>query len=156
MAGVARPDWIDAALAVMQTDQSDLVALLARHGTRACTDITGFGLLGHLSEMLGPQGVVELDPAAIPAFAGALELLERGFASTLAPSNASALARLEPEGAVRLAAGGSAATLQLLIDPQTCGPLLAALPAATAPSALAELRSCGFPQAALIGRVQAS
>jgi len=156
MAGVARPAWIDAALAVMQTDQSDLVALLARHGTRACTDITGFGLLGHLSEMLGPQGVVELDPAAIPAFAGALELLERGFASTLAPSNASALARLQPEGAVRLAAGGSAATLQLLIDPQTCGPLLAALPAATAPSALAELRSCGFPQAALIGRVQAS
>ena len=155
MAGAARPAWIDAALEEMQVDQSVLVARLARHGARACTDITGFGLLGHLGEMLGSDTTVELDPATIPAFAGALELLEQGFASTLAPSNAAALALLEPSGPVRLAAEASAASLQLLIDPQTCGPLLAALPEAAAQEALAELRSSGFPQAAVIGRVQA-
>jgi selenide,water dikinase len=154
MAGAARPAWIDAALASMQGDQSVLVDLLARHGTRACTDITGFGLLGHLGEMLGPCLMVELDSAAIPSHAGALELLQRGFASSLAPSNAAALALLEPEGPVRLAGNASAAELQLLIDPQTCGPLLAALPAAAAPAVLADLRRCGFAQAALIGRVQ--
>jgi selenide,water dikinase len=154
MAGAARPAWIDAALAGMQGDQSVLVELLARHGTRACTDITGFGLLGHLGEMLGPGLMVELDPAAIPRYAGALALLERGFASSLAPSNAAALALLDPQGPVRLAGHASAAELQLLIDPQTCGPLLAALPAATAPAALADLRRRGFAQAALIGRVQ--
>jgi len=42
---------------------------------------------------------------------------------------------------------------QLLIDPQTCGPLLAALPAAAAPAALAALHNAGFAEAALIGRV---
>ena len=156
MAGAARPAWIDAALDVMQADQSALVPLLAQHGTRACTDVTGFGLLGHLGEMLGPDVVVELDPTAIPALAGALELLEQGFASTLAPSNAAALALLEPDGPVQFPGGGAAASLQqLLIDPQTCGPLLAAVPVAAAPAALTALRRCGFPQAALIGRVQA-
>ncbi|MFM7652923.1 MAG: selenide, water dikinase SelD [Vulcanococcus sp.] len=155
MAAAARPAWIDAALDVMQTDQSALVELLARHGTLACTDITGFGLLGHLGEMLGPDVAVELDPDTVPALAGALELLEQGFASTLAPSNAAALELLEPEGPVRLTGSVSAARLQLLIDPQTCGPLLAALPATAAPAALADLHCSGFPQAALIGRVQA-
>ena len=109
----------------------------------------------HLGEMLGPGVAVELDPAAIPTHAGALELLEQGFASTLAPSNAAALALLEPSGPVRLAGVASAPSLQLLIDPQTCGPLLAALPEAAAQEALAELRRSGFAQAAVIGRVQA-
>ncbi|MFM7314254.1 MAG: selenide, water dikinase SelD [Cyanobium sp.] len=155
MAGAARPAWIDAALAVMQSDQSALVALLARHGIRACTDITGFGLLGHLGEMLGPGVVVELDGAAIPSHAGALELLEQGFARSLAPSNAAALALLAPDGPVRLAAPVSPAALQLLVDPQTCGPLLAALPEAEAAEALVDLRASGFPRAALIGRTAA-
>ena len=130
-------------------------ALGEMDGVHAITDVTGFGLLGHLGEMLGPGVAVELDPAVIPAHAGALELLEQGFASTLAPSNAAALALLEPSGPVRLAGVASTACLQLLIDPQTCGPLLAALPEAAAQEALAELRSSGFPQAAVIGRVQA-
>ena len=155
MAGQARPAWIDAALATLQSDQAPLVERLARHGCRACTDITGFGLLGHLGEMLGPGVRVELDPAAIPAHAGALELLERGVASSLAPANAAALALLDPGGPVQLQGLASASQLQLLIDPQTCGPLLAALPEALAAAALSDLQRCGFAQAAVIGRVSA-
>ena len=156
MAGAAQPAWIDAALEAMQVDQSPLVELLARYGTRVCTDITGFGLLGHLGEMLGPGVAVDLDPAAIPSYAGALALLEQGFASSLAPANAAALALLEPQGPVRLRGVVAAASVPLLLDPQTCGPLLAALPDAAAPQALAALHRCGFPQAAVIGRVRLS
>lgn len=162
MAGAALPDWIDRALTVMQQSQAPLVALLAAHGCRACTDITGFGLLGHLGEMLTPRDDntgsrtstrVQLDTAALAKLAlpGALELLSAGHASTLAPANGRALALLE--GAVSLTERASAALLQLLIDPQTCGPLLAALPAQRAPEALLALHQLGFDQAAVIGRV---
>ena len=164
MAGAAQAGWIDGALAVMQQSQAPLVALLAAHSCRACTDITGFGLLGHLGEMLAPAGDgatthqatetrLHLDTSALAALAlpGALELLEAGHASTLAPANGRALTLLE--GPVALREPASAALLQLLIDPQTCGPLLAALPATRAPKALAALHHLGFDQAAVIGQV---
>jgi selenide,water dikinase len=153
MAGRAQPQWLDAALAVMQQSQAPLVEVLEAHGCQACTDITGFGLLGHLGEMLGPDQRVELDPEAIPALPGALALLEQGLASSLAPANAQALALLEPGAGVSLARAASAPQQQLWIDPQTCGPLLAALPAESAEAALAALRAAGFEQAAVIGRV---
>ena len=164
MAGAAQAGWIDGALAVMQQSQAPLVALLAAHSCRACTDITGFGLLGHLGEMLAPAGDgatthqatetrLHLDTSALAALAlpGALELLEAGHASTLAPANGRALTLLE--GPVALREPASAALLQLLIDPQTCGPLLAALPATRAPKALAALHHLGFDQAAVISQV---
>ncbi|MBE9173457.1 hypothetical protein IQ216_10330 [Cyanobium sp. LEGE 06143] len=92
--------------------------------------------------------------------AGALELLQQGHASSLAPANASALELLA--GPVRLESGegagpGSAAQetalRALLIDPQTCGPLLAAVPGQAAEAAVGSLRRAGFPAAALVGRV---
>ena len=173
MAGAARPEWIDAALARMQRSQAELLPILAAHGCHACTDVTGFGLLGHLGEMLTGAGeppglVVHLDGAALPAHAGALALLARGWASSLAPANAQALALLEGPVRLREAAldapapdppGGvadAAALRALLVDPQTCGPLLAALPAAQAPAALAALQQAGFDDAALIGQVGAA
>ena len=153
MAGAAQPAWIETALSTMQQGQAPVVAILAAHGCTACTDITGFGLLGHLGEMLGPGQRVELDPAAIPALPGALSLFERGHASSLAPANAKALALLDQGASVQLRVPATAAQQQLWIDPQTCGPLLAALPAIQAEAALAALRAAGFPQASLIGRV---
>ena len=154
MAGAARAGWLDGALDQMQQSQAGLVPLLHRHGCRACTDITGFGLLGHLGEMLAagpPTLTVELEAAAIPALPGALTLLERGYASSLAPANARALALLER--GVRLAGPAQPGLHQLLIDPQTCGPLLAAIPAAAAPACLAQLAAAGFGAARCIGRV---
>ncbi|WP_216900612.1 selenide, water dikinase SelD [Synechococcus sp. CCY 9618] len=160
MAGAAAPEWIEAVLETLQQSQAPLVDLLGAHGCGVCTDVTGFGLLGHLGEMLaaGPGDLdVVLDGAAVPAHPGALDLLGQGFASSLAPANATALALLE--GPVRLqgAAGNNAreaALRGLLIDPQTCGPLLAALPAERAPAALAALQAAGFTGAVLIARVR--
>jgi selenide,water dikinase len=166
MAGVPCAPWLDEVLPHLQQDQSSLVPLLAAHGCRACTDITGFGLLGHLGEMLAglpptatdtgrPAApvVVELEGSAIPVFPGALELLAQGLASSLAPANAEALALLGervrwigPEPLSSSRAG-------LLIDPQTCGPLLAALPADRASAATRALHRAGFPHARVIARV---
>ncbi|MBM5797313.1 MAG: selenide, water dikinase SelD [Cyanobacteria bacterium K_Offshore_0m_m2_072] len=184
MAGAAKPTWLDQALAVMEQNQAPAVAVLAAHGCHACADITGFGLLGHLGEMLragdvdhedrGPDRAIglrrpgiRLDAQALVQLAlpGALELLEAGHASTLAPANAEALGLLQ--GPIELildkpqphnlssdsAATPLSAIQLLLIDPQTCGPLLAALPAAEAAGAVSALRQQGFQQAAVIGRV---
>jgi selenide,water dikinase len=153
MAGAAQAVWIDRLLERLEQSQAPLVALLAAHGCRACTDITGFGLLGHLGEMLAASAAgtaVRLEAEALPAYPGTAAMLQQGQASSLAPANAQALALLE--GPVRLE-GGSAWCQQLLIDPQTCGPLLAALPAAQAPATLAAVQAAGFPDAALIGQV---
>ncbi|MFY8147649.1 MAG: selenide, water dikinase SelD [Prochlorococcaceae cyanobacterium] len=160
-AGAARPDWIDGALAQMQQPQAALVPLLAELGCRCCTDITGFGLLGHLGEMLPPAEpggepalTVWLEAGAVPALPGSLDMLEAGLASTLAPANAAGLARLG--GPIRLTSPAAANRLGLLIDPQTCGPLLAALPEANVGAALRELETAGFPQAAVVARVRAA
>jgi len=154
--GHCNPAWIDQALIAMKKCQAPLVDLLRAHGCQACTDITGFGLLGHLGEMLeaSPASIqVSLDAPALQglAMAGSLELLDLGYASSLAPSNARALALLE--GPIQLQGPSSAALHGLLIDPQTCGPLLAALPANQAPAALAALHAAGFAQAAVVGSV---
>ena len=95
--------------------------------------------------------MVRLEARGVAAFDGALDLLDQGWASSLAPANARALALLQ--GPVRLVGERAAAHQALLIDPQTCGPLLAALPADRAGAALAALQRAGFSEAALIGRV---
>jgi selenide,water dikinase len=161
MAGAARPEWLDDALALMQQSQAPVVEILAAHACRACTDITGFGLLGHLGEMLAPAPApealrVELIAEAIPSLPGAIELLQTGYASSLAAANAAALGLLEEEEVMLVtSAANKTALLGLLIDPQTCGPLLAALPAERGEAAVAALRAAGFGQAAVVGRVLA-
>ena len=128
MNGATNAADLDAALQTMTCSQHRLLEQIEpiREGIHACTDITGFGLLGHLGEMLdnSPGLRVQLDGPAIPAYHGALDLLERGIFSTLAPSNRAAWRWLD--GPVWLAPTPSAALLELLVDPQTCGPLLLA------------------------------
>ena len=128
MSGASKAADLDAALRTMACSQHTLLKQLepVRGDIHACTDITGFGLLGHLGEMLqnSPELTVELDGPAIPAYPGALELFERSVSSTLAPSNRAAWRWLE--GPVQLKQHSSAALLELLVDPQTCGPLLLA------------------------------
>lgn len=150
MAGATRPEDLDTALAQMTKSQHTMVERLRRFERshpgelHVATDITGFGLLGHLGEMLGPAGSegrqlqIQLDAEAIPGLPGALALLEAGHASSLAPANRRAWSLLDGTGtqqaAVTLNLGaipaGSRqhrALLELLVDPQTCGPLLIAV-----------------------------
>ena len=144
MAGQADPRDLDQALACMQSSQHVLLQTLLdeevkRPGSiHACTDITGFGLLGHLGEMLdtsepGLQLCLNVD--AIPSYKGALPLLKRGIHSSLAPSNREAWTRLDPQAnapaSIELTSHRMSlqdqsswqAMRELLVDPQTCGPL---------------------------------
>jgi len=147
----AKAAWIDAALDSMLLSNGSAAAILREHGVAACTDVTGFGLAGHLLEMLRPGGLgAEIDLAALPALPGALECLRRGFASSLAAANRQALAAIT--GARGVAAQDR---LALLFDPQTSGGLLAGVPAARAADCLEALRAAGYPDAAKVGRVSA-
>ena len=126
--------------------QGAAAAILAPRA-HAMTDVTGFGLAGHLDEMLSAGGVgADLDLAAVPLFDGAEALAAAGIASTIAPANRAALLG-------RIAAPTGARTA-LLFDPQTSGGLLAAVPDDAAPDLLARLIDAGYPAAA-IGRIRA-
>ena len=79
------------------------------------TDVTGFGLGGHLAEMLEGSGLTPaLDPDALPILPGTLEILAQGIESSLAPTNGPAAAAY---------AGGNEALAAILSDPQTSGGL---------------------------------
>ena len=126
--------------------QGQAAAILAPVAT-AMTDVTGFGLAGHLDEMLRAGGVAaDLDLAAIPLFDGAEALAAEGMASTLAPANRAALLG-------RIAAPQSARAA-LLFDPQTAGGLLASVPETEVPRLLAALHDAGYT-AARIGQIRA-
>ena len=128
MAGATSARDLDTALSGMACSQHTLLQQVepVREAIHACTDITGFGLLGHLGEMLESDSglTVQLDGHAIPAYPGVLDLFDRGVSSTLAPSNRASWRWLD--GPVRVNQPPSASLLELLVDPQTCGPLLLA------------------------------
>jgi len=145
----ARQRWIGNALEHMQQSNQLAAQALVRHGATACSDITGFGLLGHLREMIEPEGArVSLSLSALPVLDGALACIERGLLSSLHEDNAL-------HGDILAAHPHIATTprLQLLYDPQTAGGLLASIPAASADACLSELRNVGYRDAAPIGTV---
>ena len=81
-----RPKWIDAALASMLQSNRAAARCLHDHGATACTDVTGFGLLGHLVEMARPSGAdVELSLDALPLLDGTLDTVRLGIFSSLQP-----------------------------------------------------------------------
>ena len=129
--------------ALVQT-QARASAILAPVAS-AMTDVTGFGLAGHLDEMMRASGTgAEVALDAIPLYDGALALAESGLASTVAPANRAALVG-------RIAAPAGARTA-LLYDPQTCGGLLASVPAEQSAAVLAALTDAGY-SAAIVGQV---
>ncbi|MCC5982850.1 MAG: selenide, water dikinase SelD [Rhodobacteraceae bacterium] len=147
MAMQAQGRDVAAALDAMATPQGAAAALLAPRAS-AMTDVTGFGLAGHLMEMLTAAGCgATLFAGALPVLPGVRDLIAAGHGSALAQGNRAALAGQvhpgAPEGATDVGA--------LLHDPQTAGGLLAAVPEDAAPILLSALQSAGFTQAAVIG-----
>jgi selenide,water dikinase len=145
----ARGRWIEAALGQMLISNRDAASCLRRHGASACTDVTGFGLIGHLYEMTRASALaVEIDPGQLPILEGALELVEQGIFSSLQPQNMRIKHAIEDtDNMARLA------QYALLFDPQTAGGLLASLPADKVEACVDELRCGDYRQAIIIGRV---
>ena len=139
MQGAARGDWVSAALASMTRPQGDAAKIL--QDAHAMTDVTGFGLAGHLHGICMASNVsAELHLDAIPLLPGALQLSGQGIRSTLYPKNRDAVPGLTLEGE----------RADLLFDPQTAGGLLAAIPDGAAH--VAELHAAGY-EAAVIGHI---
>jgi selenide,water dikinase len=151
MRGKAKGKWIQAALASMLQSNRDASHCFLRHGATACTDITGFGLLGHLVEMLkASTACVELSLQDLPLLDGASETMAEGLFSSLHPEN------LRLRRAIRnLEDAAKQDRYPILFDPQTAGGLLASVPMAHTARCLADLKGAGYLQAAIIGAVNA-
>lgn len=148
----AKGRWVEGAIASMRLSSQAAAACLGRHGVRACTDVTGFGLLGHLVEMTRASGVdAVLQIEAVPVLEGAAETVAAGILSSLQPQN------LRLRRAVRdLERAARHPRFPLLFDPQTAGGLLAGIPAENASACVSELRGLGYPAATVIGRIEPS
>ncbi|MEZ5851354.1 MAG: selenide, water dikinase SelD [Hyphomicrobiaceae bacterium] len=148
MRGMARAREVAAILAGMRLSNAAAAGILAAHGARAMTDVTGFGLVGHLAEMLaGSDLAAHLDATACPLYPGALALARDGVHSTLLTENMAHLGALLPGSA------GAAITQALLLDPQTSGGVLAGVPADRVAACLAALHAAGVTAAARIGEI---
>ncbi len=143
MRGLARASWLTTAFASMRHSNGAAARVLREHAVSACTDVTGFGLAGHLGEMTRASGAAAvLWRDAVPVLPGALELLVLGVESTLAPDNRRAVPHL-----------GTHPRERVLLDPQTSGGLLAGVPAERAEGCLKALRAAGMT-AAIVGAVE--
>jgi selenide,water dikinase len=120
-------------------------------GVHACTDVTGFGLLGHLYEMLSASEMAaRLDAAAIPVLPSAEEWARQGITTGGARNNETYLSSF-----LQFEAGISAELRQVLFDPQTSGGLLMAVAPERLDALLAALESEGVRIRAVIGEVAA-
>lgn len=142
MRGRAPGHVVAAALQAMTRPQGTAARLLA--GAHAMTDVTGFGLAGHLMGICEASALAaEVDLAAVPMLEGAEALAAAGIRSTLHADNRAGAGPVDAPEDPRA---------DLLFDPQTAGGLLAAVAAREAPALLAALRAEGH-EAALIGRL---
>jgi selenide,water dikinase len=142
MRGLTRTGWLRAAIASMEISNAAAARMLLAERASACTDVTGFGLGGHLMEMLTASGVsATLWADRVPLLPGVATLLAAGVASTLAPENR----RLLPPDAAK--------GPDWLTDPQTSGGLLAGVAPDRADACVTGLRETGL-NAVIIGVVE--
>ncbi len=146
----AKGRWIDGAIDSMLVSNQAAAECLQEFGVSACTDVTGFGLLGHLIEMTRAAGVdAQLCIDDVPVLAGAVETVAAGILSSLQPQN------LRLRRAVRdLEIASRHPRYPLLFDPQTAGGLLAGVPGGQAESCVHALKALGYRETVIIGGVQ--
>ncbi len=142
-------DTIARVTALMAALNKTAAEVLQAFAVSACTDVTGFGLLGHLAEMVHGTGIsVTIDSRAVPVLPEALEFAAMGFVPAGAHRN-----RRFREAMVRLAPDVSPVVRDVLFDPQTSGGLLFGCRAKDAPEIEKRLADASVADAAVIGRV---
>jgi len=148
--GEARQEWIDAATRSMTTLNAKAAEVAIASGAKvhAATDITGFGLIGHVREMAAGSGVsVRINAAAVPVLEGALECVRKGFIPGGLNAN-----RDFAECLVGYEGNVAEEVKTILFDPQTAGGLLLSVPAENSNNLVVALRTAGVP-AVEIGEV---
>lgn len=150
-AGVAPPGAVAAAVEAMATLNRAASEAMLEAGVNAATDVTGFGLMGHLTAMLRASGVSgRISLAQAPALPGVMDLLEQGVAPGGTHRNEAGVA-----GYVHWDAAVTAAGRLLLCDAQTSGGLLISVPQPRLDALLAALERRGVATRAVVGGVTA-
>lgn len=149
-AGLASPALVKLATEQMATLNKYAAEVISHFPISACTDVTGFGLLGHLAEMIWQTGrVVTIDSRTVPILAEAVDYAAMGLVPLGAHKN-----RAFRERMVSLAEGFDPVLRDILFDPQTSGGLLVGCPEREAQELLRRLKDEGIAPAAIIGWVE--
>ncbi len=147
--GMIGEEGIAAAVRSMSTLNRDACRAMNEVGVHAATDVTGFGLLGHLHQMLRVDGLgAAISLRDVPFLDGARDLAAKGAVAGGTKKNAAAAA-----AHTRFTNGVAEADRTLLADAQTSGGLLMAVAPQKADALIARLRELGTPAAAMIGEV---
>jgi selenide,water dikinase len=125
--------------------------MIAAGDIHACTDITGFGFLGHACEMIeGGDVGMNINSAAVPVFEGVRELMETGFVpGGLYRNKNFRISQIETADTC------PAWLLDVFFDPQTAGGLFFSLPRKQAQNLVGKMRRSGIGDAAVVGEVVA-
>lgn len=146
--GEADPEAMELAIRSMTTLNRYASEIVRKYRTHGCTDVTGFGFLVHLCEMLGDSYTAWIDAEAIPFIPQCEAYVEEFYLTAAGQRN-----RNHVENQV-LFEHCSFAMEEILFDPQTSGGLLVSMAAEDAKAALGELRALGLP-CGLVGRIGA-
>ena len=150
--GLASQETIERVTRLMARLNRKPAEIMSRYEVHACTDITGFGLLGHLAEMVTGSGQsIRLLGDAIPMIPEAREYGQMGFVPAGAYRN-----REFREGMVEFGRSVDRLTQDILFDPQTSGGLLIAVSRDVSEALIRELKSDGVPEAVIIGEVMST
>ena len=144
--GLAPEGAMEEAAASMTTLNKKAAEISHHYEIHACTDVTGFGFLGHLSEMINEEISAEIDSISIPVIRGAIHCAEEFLLTAAAQRN-----RNHVEDRVEFSSWIPFSMEELLFDPQTSGGLLFAVKPEQAGAFLKELQGAGLP-AAMVGR----
>jgi selenide,water dikinase len=143
-----KAEWFGPLVKVLLASNQPAAALADEFDIQGITDITGFGLAGHLLEMLRASGLAcDLRLADVPLLPGAEELIREGIESTLAPANRAYEAQIEAAMAEQRTPRYAA-----LFDPQTSGGLLLGVPERHVEALLRRLGDEGHSAIAAIGQ----
>lgn len=147
--GLASPEIIEIVTQLMATLNRDAAEIMRNYSVHACTDITGFGFLGHLAEMVQDSRLgVQIHSSRIPILPETLNYARMGLFPAGAFKN-----REFYEGFVEMAPTVDRLLQDVLFDPQTSGGLLISLEGNDADDLLRELKGKGIRDAAIVGEV---
>ncbi len=147
--GVAPHDLIENVTQIMAALNKGAAEIMMQYPVHACTDITGFGLLGHIAEMVEDSGTgVRIDSKSVPVIPGAIEFAEMGLIPAGTYKN-----REFRESTIELDSSVSRPVQDVLFDPQTSGGLLICVSRESADLLMDALHEGGVKSAALIGEV---
>ena len=152
MRAECRGTWLAGTIENMRQSNKKAVVVFKKAGVKACTDVSGFGLLPHLGKLVRAANLsAEIWPEAVPLLAGVTQTMQAGIVSSLQQVNERELTSVD-NGNFK----PTDVRVRVLLDPQTSGGLLAAVKPERAEACMAGLRDAGYAGAAVIGRVCAA